>query len=530
MPQIYDRIIKTISKPTNQCTESEINKLLPWFRKKSKLFRKLKSVILQDILQNCDFVSKKADDVIILQGDQGKCFYIILRGKVTIYNLSKEDEKITKLSEADLKNDKQELDRSKLGNFVCNLVPGDPFGEVALLSTDSIRTATVIADEITDLMVVSKALYERSVKDVLTWEFQQKIAFICAHPLFWGWSHKYRHQLAMAVYKIVLSYDEILIRQREPVTCIYFVLTGQVGIFYNPRLHALQYPQFIPFMQSNLTTSTVSSIQQNSFYMIAGDTEVLLKLDTNLHTVISSERTELIVLEMKHFERLFVRHHVETVDCMRRQLDLKLCSRLSLLTDCQQKIPLLAYLHNRLKQDLEQPRKCSNLQEFRNTTFNFKLDISRLQTRHLLHKQPLANIFFLIQQKKFPKKIKTKVQKCLFPQIPINNQVFEKPSNDTLISGKKSSISTSLQDLEQCIRNWLKEANPQKIGTLPPLHRISLETLQKQPKPGYKLLVHQNIHLDLDLRDESSDNDEDEININSEKLEKWKFLLTNFSN
>eukprot|EP00106_Octopus_bimaculoides_P003675 XP_014771117.1 PREDICTED: uncharacterized protein LOC106869764 [Octopus bimaculoides] len=498
MPQIYDRIIKTISKPTNQCTESEINKLLPWFRKKSKLFRKLKSVILQDILQNCDFVSKKADDVIILQGDQGKCFYIILRGKVTIYNLSKEDEKITKLSEADLKNDKQELDRSKLGNFVCNLVPGDPFGEVALLSTDSIRTATVIADEITDLMVVSKALYERSVKDVLTWEFQQKIAFICAHPLFWGWSHKYRHQLAMAVYKIVLSYDEILIRQREPVTCIYFVLTR-------------------------------------------GDTEVLLKLDTNLHTVISSERTELIVLEMKHFERLFVRHHVETVDCMRRQLDLKLCSRLSLLTDCQQKIPLLAYLHNRLKQDLEQPRKCSNLQEFRNTTFNFKLDISRLQTRHLLHKQPLANIFFLIQQKKFPKKIKTKVQKCLFPQIPINNQVFEKPSNDTLISGKKSSnnnstedcyssISTSLQDLEQCIRNWLKEANPQKIGTLPPLHRISLETLQKQPKPGYKLLVHQNIHLDLDLRDESSDNDEDEININSEKLEKWKFLLTNFSN
>lgn len=166
--------------------------------------------------------------------------------------------------------------------------------------------------------------------------------------------------------------------------------------------------------------------------MIAGDTEVLLKLDTNLHTAISTERTELIVLEMKHFERLFVRHHVETVDCMRRQLDVKLCSRLSLFTDCRQKIPLLAYLHNRLKQDLEHPRKCSNLQEFRNTTFNFKLDISQLQTRHLLHKQPLANIFFLIQQTKIPKKFKTKVQKCLLPQIPVNSHVSEQPS------GKKS--------------------------------------------------------------------------------------------
>ena len=50
-------------------------------------------------------------------------FYIILRGKVTIYNLSKGDEEnIMQLTRTDLMtSDKNQLERSKLGNFVCHL-------------------------------------------------------------------------------------------------------------------------------------------------------------------------------------------------------------------------------------------------------------------------------------------------------------------------------------------------------------------------------------------------------------------------
>ena len=95
---------------------------------------------------------------------------------------------------------------------------------MALLSKDCIRTASVVADENIDLMIVEKSLYERSVQDVLTREFQQKIAFICANPLFRDWPHKYRHQLAMAVYKVSLPYNEVLIAQGEATTCIYFLL------------------------------------------------------------------------------------------------------------------------------------------------------------------------------------------------------------------------------------------------------------------------------------------------------------------
>lgn len=41
---------------------------------------------------------------------------------------------------------------------------GKSFGEVALMSEDSVRNATVIADEETDLLVISRELFNRSMK------------------------------------------------------------------------------------------------------------------------------------------------------------------------------------------------------------------------------------------------------------------------------------------------------------------------------------------------------------------------------
>lgn len=50
--------------------------------------------------------------------------------------------------------------REKLGNYVTSLGAGEGFGEIALVSDDT-RTASIIADETTDLMVVNKTLYAR---------------------------------------------------------------------------------------------------------------------------------------------------------------------------------------------------------------------------------------------------------------------------------------------------------------------------------------------------------------------------------
>jgi hypothetical protein len=67
-----------------------------------------------------------------------------------------------------------------LSDYFCtNLTDeGQAFGEVALIKEDCVRTASVVTDDNTDLMVVDRALYNRSVRDVLEREFNE-FMFIC---------------------------------------------------------------------------------------------------------------------------------------------------------------------------------------------------------------------------------------------------------------------------------------------------------------------------------------------------------------
>jgi CRP-like cAMP-binding protein len=107
-------------------------------------------------------------------------FYINLRGKVSIYinhrkhdeldnldeNVEASPEDITDQHYSEIlnlpgRNEKRSKKiREKLGNYVTSLGAGEGFGEIALVSDDT-RTASIIADEETDLMVVNKILYAR---------------------------------------------------------------------------------------------------------------------------------------------------------------------------------------------------------------------------------------------------------------------------------------------------------------------------------------------------------------------------------
>lgn len=98
------------------------------------------------------------------------------------------------------------------------------------------------------------------------------------------------------------------------------------------------------------------------FSFCLGDTEVLLDLDTYLHTGICHARTDVLVLEMKHYDRLLVRRHQRTIDALRENLELKLQTRMALLkrkTD----VPLLDILYNKVKQmnaPIQQQSKTEN--------------------------------------------------------------------------------------------------------------------------------------------------------------------------
>ena len=61
---------------------------------------------------------------------------------------------------------------------------GQSFGELALVQSNLRRNATVISDEQTDLILVHRDLYNRSLKTAQEQEFQEKSDFVNNLPLF----------------------------------------------------------------------------------------------------------------------------------------------------------------------------------------------------------------------------------------------------------------------------------------------------------------------------------------------------------
>ena len=61
---------------------------------------------------------------------------------------------------------------------------GRTFGELALLNDNCVRSASIIADETSDLIVISRDLYNRSVAKIVGQEYQEKLDFVNSCSLF----------------------------------------------------------------------------------------------------------------------------------------------------------------------------------------------------------------------------------------------------------------------------------------------------------------------------------------------------------
>ena len=71
-----------------------------------------------------------------------------------------------------------------------------------------------------------------------------------------------------------------------------------------------------------------------------------------MQTAKCTQRTEVLVLEMKHYDRLLVKRNPRTIDAMKLCLDLRIRSRMSSHNNLH--VPLLAHLHANVKMLQEQ--------------------------------------------------------------------------------------------------------------------------------------------------------------------------------
>ncbi|KAL3312127.1 hypothetical protein Ciccas_009289 [Cichlidogyrus casuarinus] len=140
------------------------------------------------------------------------------------------------------KDDKKELDRSKFGIKVGSIPAGRSFGELALINDDCIRNASIISDEICDLVVVDRELYDRSLKSFQEAELKERKDFIQDCQLFSKWSKSHKRQAAMSLRRETFEYDEYLIEQGKSLNGLVFILSGQAKVVIDCLMHRKQYP------------------------------------------------------------------------------------------------------------------------------------------------------------------------------------------------------------------------------------------------------------------------------------------------
>lgn len=181
MSIIYQRILSIANKEDAERSENEVEELKNWLRKTSDIFKNQKDDIIKIVAKNCRYDSCNLDDVIIRQGDVGENVYIVLGGKLTVYVRHQasgiDDARCAELLrrvEVDCLSKRLPLDRKVFGNPVVTLGSGSMFGEVALLSKNSVRTASVICDEKCDLLVIDRQTYNQSLR---SWQVRQSYYF-----------------------------------------------------------------------------------------------------------------------------------------------------------------------------------------------------------------------------------------------------------------------------------------------------------------------------------------------------------------
>lgn len=104
-----------------------------------------------------------------------------------------------------------------------SLGAGEGFGEIALVS-DDFRSASIIADETTDLMVVNKALYARCLQATTLRKLAEKRNFINNSPFFGNWAPKMKKLLSLCLERDIVPYDSYLGKQGELAEKMFFII------------------------------------------------------------------------------------------------------------------------------------------------------------------------------------------------------------------------------------------------------------------------------------------------------------------
>lgn len=142
--------------------------------------------------------------------------------------------------------------------------------------------------------------------------------------------------------------------------------------------------------------------------------EVLLDLDTSVQTAICTQKTDVLVMELKHFERLLVKRNPRTIENLKEGLELRLKSRIS--KHLEKTVPILRVLltkaeeYNALRQQQIEARMNANKEKEgkHSKTISETFDSFVPQQGALIDQYGPGTVFYRIRQREEAKALRAK--------------------------------------------------------------------------------------------------------------------------
>ncbi|KAF7259393.1 hypothetical protein EG68_02520 [Paragonimus skrjabini miyazakii] len=271
---VLTSIAAVLNKPPALRLETETRQVADWLKRKVKLLEQVSMEILMALVKECGSETRLENELIIREGDIGDCMYILLSGSASVHqscDLDQErEEKFSKFEKpstplCDSKIAATERpsiscaerlgeiisDFNELGPCVGILYSGAIFGEVALIETCR-RTASIIAISETStalpstkstefdqaepehdvispkvavkLVVISRTLYDNTVRSALEQQFRQKMDFVNRVSYFCRLTSRTKKQIVLGLELQTFEFGTHIISSGSPYRGIYFLL------------------------------------------------------------------------------------------------------------------------------------------------------------------------------------------------------------------------------------------------------------------------------------------------------------------
>lgn len=272
------------------------------------------------------------------------------------------------------------------GTELGSLKSGRSFGEMVLMSDNRERNASVIADELTELIVINEELYKKSFQ-VHNREWKEKSSFVLTCPIFISWPEALKALLIENLKMHKINFGNRFVEQGSPCNSVYFIAKGAAKVLSDPRKCKEQYEALNPIKAAKKREKNLRDDEENiqlnamddlvrpltvierrrrriehGFVAmetrfrrreiqattigpndIIGDVEMVLDIPEYCSSVECVETLEVYELDKASFQRLVGRRSPETLELLQKVVITKLKLRVERLNE----ILLFKYLFER---------------------------------------------------------------------------------------------------------------------------------------------------------------------------------------